>query len=137
MTIAGQGTVPAAANVEKFAELGIKKMPGSGVLAAVVPGAFDAWMLLLAEQGTMRPRQVLETFIAYCIDGVPGSTHVQPRLFWYTCTITAVSLQFHQLCTMDLAAVLHFLLSTGRLRRLRIWDKTTCRLPKTVAGAIE
>ena len=29
------------------------------MLAAAVPGAFDAYMLLLATEGTMRPREAL------------------------------------------------------------------------------
>ena len=34
-------------------------------------GAFDAWMLLLASHGTMRPREVLASFIAFAGAGVP------------------------------------------------------------------
>jgi gamma-glutamyltranspeptidase/glutathione hydrolase len=73
--------MPAAATLEKYAELGLKhpeqSMPGHGMLAACVPGAFDAWMLLLATEGTMRPGQVLKPFITYCNEGVPvsGDTH--------------------------------------------------------------
>ena len=83
MTVSGQGTMPAAATLEKYAELGIKhpqSMPGSGLLAACVPGAFDAWMLLLATRGTMRPRQVLEAFIDYCLEGVPVKEDVHNSL---------------------------------------------------------
>src|ERR1044071_7214383 len=45
--ICGQGTYPAAATLERFAALGLKQVPGTGLLPCVVPGAFDAWMLLL------------------------------------------------------------------------------------------
>src|SRR5580693_4520707 len=45
--VCGQGTAPAAATLEAFAGLGL--VPGSGLLAACVPGAFGAWMQLLRE----------------------------------------------------------------------------------------
>ena len=46
-------------------------MPGTGLLPAVVPGAFGAWMQLLLEHGTMRLRDVLEPAIGYARDGYP------------------------------------------------------------------
>ena len=46
-------------------------MPGNGLLAAVIPGAFDAWMLLLRDYGTMTVRDVLEPAIGYAKNGVP------------------------------------------------------------------
>ena len=49
--ICGQGPAPAAATIEAFA--GHDLVPGTGPLAACVPGAFDAWMLLLRDFGTM------------------------------------------------------------------------------------
>ena len=47
---------PAAATIEHFAELGLDLIPGTGPLAAVVPGAFDAWMLMLRDFGTLGAR---------------------------------------------------------------------------------
>src|SRR6266487_1549661 len=41
--IDGQGTAPAAATPEAFGDLGITLIPGNGLLAATVPGAFGAW----------------------------------------------------------------------------------------------
>ena len=38
--LCGQGTAPAAATLEAFAGLGLDLVPGSGLLAACVPGAF-------------------------------------------------------------------------------------------------
>ncbi|MGH3274655.1 MAG: gamma-glutamyltransferase, partial [Streptosporangiaceae bacterium] len=67
----GQGPAPAAATLAAFAELGLDLVPGSGLLAACVPGAFGAWMLLLERHGTMRPREVLEYAIGYARDGYP------------------------------------------------------------------
>src|ERR1700738_2904282 len=60
--LCGQGTAPAAATPETFASLGLDLVPGSGLLAACVPGAFGAWMLLLREYGTLRLRDVMH----YC-----------------------------------------------------------------------
>jgi gamma-glutamyltranspeptidase/glutathione hydrolase len=52
--VCGQGTAPARATIEAYQELGLDVVPGSGLLAACVPGAFGAWLLLLREYG--RPR---------------------------------------------------------------------------------
>eukprot|EP01052_Picozoa_sp_SAG31_P034593 SAG31_NODE_4065_length_3623_cov_4.472758_2_plen_720_part_00 len=83
-TISGQGTMPAAATLGRYADLGLKhpeqRMPGHGMLAATVPGAFDAWMLLLSIQGTLRPRDVLQPFVKCCHDGVPISHDVYNTL---------------------------------------------------------
>ncbi|HMH94161.1 MAG TPA: gamma-glutamyltransferase, partial [Streptosporangiaceae bacterium] len=67
----GQGPAPAAATLAAFADLGLDLVPGSGLLAAVVPAAFGTWMLLLERHGTMRPRDVLEHAIGYARDGYP------------------------------------------------------------------
>ena len=67
----GQGPTPAAASVEHYRGLGLDLVPGTGLLAAVVPGAFGAWMLLLEQRGTWRVRDVLEPAIGYARDGFP------------------------------------------------------------------
>src|SRR5213595_602003 len=54
LVVNGQGPVPAAATIERFAGLGLGLVPGTGLLAACVPGAFGAWMLLLRDHGTLR-----------------------------------------------------------------------------------
>jgi gamma-glutamyltranspeptidase/glutathione hydrolase len=69
--ICGQGVAPAAATIERYRDLGLDLVPGSGLLAAVVPGAFDAWMLLLRDYGTLRARDVLEIAIDYAAGGYP------------------------------------------------------------------
>ena len=48
LALCGQGVAPAAATIERFHELGHELIPGTGVLAACVPGAFGGWLLLLA-----------------------------------------------------------------------------------------
>ena len=74
--ICAQGTAPAAATVEHFRELGLELVPGTGHLPAVVPGAFDGWLLMLREFGTWRLADVLEFAIGYAANGFP----VVPRI---------------------------------------------------------
>jgi gamma-glutamyltranspeptidase/glutathione hydrolase len=76
--LCGQGTAPAAATPEAFAELGLDLVPGSGLLAACVPGAFGAWMLLLREYGTLRLRDVMSYAIGYAAGGYP----MLPAISW-------------------------------------------------------
>ncbi|HYT26784.1 MAG TPA: gamma-glutamyltransferase, partial [Actinomycetota bacterium] len=51
LVVAGQGPAPAAATIERFRDLGLDLVPGTGLLAACVPGAFDAWMRLVRDYG--------------------------------------------------------------------------------------
>lgn len=67
--IAGQGPAPAAATIEHFDALGLSLVPGTGLLAACVPGAFDAWMTLLDRFGTMTVAEVIEPAIGYANRG--------------------------------------------------------------------
>ena len=76
--VCGQGVAPAAATPESFAALGLDLVPGSGLLAATVPGAFGGWLLLLREYGTLRLRDVLGYAIGYAADGYP----LVPAISW-------------------------------------------------------
>jgi gamma-glutamyltranspeptidase/glutathione hydrolase len=76
--LCGQGTAPAAATPEAFADLGLDLVPGSGLLAACVPGAFGAWMVLLREFGTMWLRDVMGYAIGYASAGYP----LLPAISW-------------------------------------------------------
>ncbi len=76
--VCGQGTAPAAATVEAYADLGLDLVPGSGLLAATVPGAFGGWLLLLREYGTLRLRDVLGYAIGYAQSGYP----LVPAISW-------------------------------------------------------
>ena len=67
----GQGPAPAAASIARFEELGLDLVPGTGLLSACVPGAFDAWMLLLGELGTLRLADVMGYAIGYAQHGYP------------------------------------------------------------------
>jgi gamma-glutamyltranspeptidase/glutathione hydrolase len=69
--VAGQGPVPAAATIEGYRDLGLDLVPGSGLLAATVPGAFGAWLTLLQRWGTRPLREVLEPAIALAERGWP------------------------------------------------------------------
>jgi len=70
--ICGQGPAPAAATIKHFRdELGLDLVPGTGLLAACVPGMFDTWMLLLRDYGTLRVADVLTPAIAYARNGYP------------------------------------------------------------------
>lgn len=69
--LCGQGVAPRAATIARLREMGITRIPGTGLVPAVVPGAFGAWMQLLLEHGTMRLRDVMEPAIGYARDGWP------------------------------------------------------------------
>lgn len=51
--LCGQGPAPRRATVEAFRALDVDIVPGTGLLPAVVPGAFDAWMRLAEEHGVL------------------------------------------------------------------------------------
>ena len=66
-----QGTAPAGATIEHFRGLGLELIPGSGLLAAAVPGAVTGWLTLLRDHGTATLRQVTEAAIHYAATGIP------------------------------------------------------------------
>lgn len=72
-TLCGQGPAPAGATIERMMELGHDLIPGTGLLPAVVPGAFDAWMLLLRDHGRLSLADVLEPALYYAETGMPVS----------------------------------------------------------------
>jgi gamma-glutamyltranspeptidase / glutathione hydrolase len=76
--VCGQGTAPAAATPEAYQALGLDLVPGSGLLAACVPGAFGAWLLLLREYGRLPLREVLSYAIGYAESGYP----LVPSISW-------------------------------------------------------
>lgn len=67
--LCGQGPTPAGATLAHYRSLGLDLIPGNGLLPAVIPGAFDAWMLLLRDHGTLTVRDVLEPAIYYADHG--------------------------------------------------------------------
>ncbi|HWE79922.1 MAG TPA: gamma-glutamyltransferase family protein [Pseudolabrys sp.] len=69
--VCGQGPAPAGATIAHYRSLGLDMVPGTGLLAACVPGMFDTWMLLLRDYGTMRVADVLTPAIFYARNGHP------------------------------------------------------------------
>jgi gamma-glutamyltranspeptidase/glutathione hydrolase len=69
--ICGQGVAPAAATIGHFRALGLDLIPGTGLLAATVPGSFGAWLRLLRDWGTMPLGEILMPAIGYAENGYP------------------------------------------------------------------
>ncbi|MFI2203175.1 gamma-glutamyltransferase family protein [Streptomyces sp. NPDC020192] len=67
--LCGQGVAPAGATVAHHRGLGLDLVPGTGPLAAAVPGAFDAWLLLLRDHGTKTLDDVLKYAVGYAEHG--------------------------------------------------------------------
>lgn len=69
--LCAQGVAPGAATIDHYRAQDLSLIPGSGLLATVVPGAFDGWMLMLRDHGTMSLREILDPVIGYARDGHP------------------------------------------------------------------
>ncbi|WP_026535640.1 gamma-glutamyltransferase family protein [Arthrobacter sp. H14] len=67
----GQGPAPAGATIEHYKGEGLDMVPGAGGLAAAVPAAVDAWLLLLVERGSWELADVLAFAIDYARNGAP------------------------------------------------------------------
>jgi gamma-glutamyltranspeptidase/glutathione hydrolase len=76
VVVCGQGTAPEAATIDAFRARGIDLIPGTGLLPAVVPGAFGGWLIMLERFGTWRLADLLEFAIGFAADGFP----VVPRI---------------------------------------------------------
>ncbi|KAA3634677.1 MAG: gamma-glutamyltransferase family protein [Proteobacteria bacterium] len=88
-SVCGQGPVPAAATIDRFRGFDLDMVPGTGLLPAVVPGAFDAWLLTLRDFGSLEVDDVLESAIHYAEHGIPVSARLNA-------TLTAASGLFHR-----------------------------------------
>jgi gamma-glutamyltranspeptidase / glutathione hydrolase len=84
--VCGQGPAPAAATVDRLRDLGLDLVPGTGLLPACVPGAFDGWLTLLQRYGSMRLADVLDHAIGYAERGFP----VVPRISETVATVEAL-----------------------------------------------
>ncbi|WP_029061873.1 gamma-glutamyltransferase family protein [Labrenzia sp. DG1229] len=69
--LCAQGPAPAAATIGHYRSENLDLVPGNGLLATVIPGAFDGWMLLLRDHGILPLRTVLEPAIHYAKHGHP------------------------------------------------------------------
>jgi gamma-glutamyltranspeptidase/glutathione hydrolase len=77
VVLCAQGPAPRAATIERYRdELGLSLVPGTGPLAAVVPGAFGGWLAMLRDYGTLGLHDVLRFAIGYAESGYP----VIPRI---------------------------------------------------------
>src|SRR5438128_9118505 len=77
VVLCAQGPAPCRATIELYRdELGLRLVPGTGQLAAVVPGAFGGWLAMLRDFGTLPLREVAEYAIGYAERGYP----VHPRI---------------------------------------------------------
>jgi gamma-glutamyltranspeptidase/glutathione hydrolase len=98
--LCGQGVAPANATIGAFEALGLELVPGTGLLPATVPGAFDAWMLLLRDYGTLGLREVLEPALGYAESGYPLVARIVQAL-------VAVAPLFRQYWPSSAAVYLH------------------------------
>src|SRR3978361_1283379 len=87
VVLSGQGTAPAAATLAAYSHLGLDLVPGTGLLAATVPGALGAWLTLLRDHGTLPLDAVLRFAIEYAEHGHP----LLPRV---AATVASVSEHF-------------------------------------------
>lgn len=69
--LCAQGPTPNGATVAHYKAEGLDLIPGDGLLATVIPGAFDGWMLMLRDYGTLTVRDVLSPAIYYAETGHP------------------------------------------------------------------
>ncbi|WGW12995.1 gamma-glutamyltransferase [Saxibacter everestensis] len=67
----GQGPAPAGASIEHFHAEGLHLIPGAGALAAAVPGAVDAWLLLSRDYGSWELDELWQYAIDYARNGHP------------------------------------------------------------------
>ena len=69
--VCGQGPAPAGASIEHYRELGLQLVPGSGPLAAAIPGSVVTWLHLLRDRGTKTLADVLQYAVHYAEAGIP------------------------------------------------------------------
>jgi gamma-glutamyltranspeptidase/glutathione hydrolase len=74
--ICGQGPAPKSASIDSIHALGLNDIPGTGLLAACVPGAFGGWMTLLRDHGTWGIGEVMRFAIDYAEAGYPLAPRV-------------------------------------------------------------
>jgi len=81
VVLCAQGPAPRAATIERYRDdLGLDLVPGTGPLAAVVPGAFGGWVTMLRDYGTMPLHEVLRFAIGYARDGYPVLPQIAGKL---------------------------------------------------------
>lgn len=74
--LCAQGPAPAAATPAAFTGLGLKMVPGTGPLAAAIPGATLGWLSFLRDHGTVSLREALTPAKLYAEEGFPAAAKV-------------------------------------------------------------
>lgn len=69
--LCAQGVAPAAATADRLRDLGLTIVPGTGLLPATVPGAWEGWLTLLRDHGTWELADVLAPALGYAAGGFP------------------------------------------------------------------
>jgi gamma-glutamyltranspeptidase/glutathione hydrolase len=125
----GQGPAPAGASAARYRAEGLDRVPGAGALAAAIPGAVDAWFLLLRDHGSWEVGDVLAPAIAYARDGVPAV----PRL---ASTVAAVADLFREHWPTSAALWLPGDRApvAGEVLRNPAWAQTLARLAGAAQG---
>ncbi|QXG74394.1 gamma-glutamyltransferase family protein [Modestobacter sp. L9-4] len=130
VVLSGQGTAPAGATIEAYSQLGLDLVPGTGLLAATVPGAMGAWLTLLRDHGTLPLDAVLRFAIEYAEHGHP----LLPRV---AATVASVSAHFRSHWPTSAATWLApdgALPTAGRLFRNPVLASTYRRLLDAARG---
>jgi gamma-glutamyltranspeptidase/glutathione hydrolase len=125
LVLCAQGPAPAAATIDEYHRRGLDLVPGTGLLAACVPGAFDGWMLLLRDFGTRRLADVAAFAIAYAADGYP----VVPRITETILSVETLLREWPESAALYLPAP-----EPGRLFRNRDLAATYRRLVEAARG---
>ena len=121
VVLCAQGVAPQAATAAHYRDLGLELIPGSGPLAAVVPGATPGWLTLVRDHGTASLRDVTEAAIHYAERGVP----LLPQI---AATIDRVAPLFRDDWTTSAATYLGDARTPGGLLRNPVWAGVLRRL---------
>jgi gamma-glutamyltranspeptidase / glutathione hydrolase len=78
--LCAQGPAPAGATIQHYRKEGLTLIPGDGLLATVIPGAFGGWMLMLRDYGRLSLRTVLEPALGYAENGHPTLPRVSTTI---------------------------------------------------------
>ena len=78
--LCAQGVAPKGATIEAYRARGLDLAPGSGLLATVTPGAFDGWMQMLRDHGTLTVAEALAPAIHYARHGHPALEGVSSQI---------------------------------------------------------
>ncbi len=80
----GSGRAPAAASAEWYADQGITSLATTSPHTATIPGAVDAWEVLLCDHGTKGLEECLQAAIGYAENGF--AVHDRTALDWHLST---------------------------------------------------